>query len=167
MKKNGRRAAERELKRVALLCPEGAEAELVREIRAEHRAATQPDRAVVRDVRDRGGVCFPGGMTAEEWRNRLPRALHGKRDRCVPADEIAQEMADRGTISEPMSDAALDHLGKVYQRAKSTPLLPHKADLEREARKIVGQRVARAVKELAREIRLTCPAPGRRKKLKE
>lgn len=163
MKKNGRRAAERELQQVALQCPEGAAAELVRQIRAEHRAMTQPDRGVVRDVRDRGGVCFPGGMTAEEWRNRLPRALHGKRARCVPADELAQELADRGTIREPTSDAALDHLNAAYARARSSPPVPDPADLRRDARRVVTERVKRAVKELVqtaqREAQAACPSP--------
>ena len=171
MKKNARQAAEgvrqdlvaRELRRVAMVCPAGVEQKIILQVRREHREATAPDRALVRDVRDRGGICFPGGMTAEEWRNRLPRALHGKRGRCVPADEIAQEMADRGVIREPSSDAALDHLDKVYTRAKSEPSLPDKADLDREAKRIVREKVTRAVRELVRTARrqaeAACPAP--------
>ncbi len=157
-------AAARELRRVALACPDGAAREIVSKVREEHRQATAPDRALVKNVRDRGGVCFPGGMTPEEWRNRLPRALHGKRGQCVPADELAQELFDRGVIAEPYSDAALDHLGKTYARAKSKPPIPDERDLTREARRLVTERVPRAVRELVRtarrETEAACPPPA-------
>ena len=172
MKKNARQAAEgvrqdlaaRELRRIALVCPAGIGREIILQVRRDHRDATAPDRALIRDVRDRGGICFPGGMTTEEWRNRLPRALHGQRGRCVPADEIAQEMADRGTIPDPTSDSALDHLGKVYTRAKSAPSLPDGREVEHEAKRVVRERVARAVRELVTTARNQAACPASTKK---
>jgi hypothetical protein len=158
-----REAAVKELRRVALLCPEGAKREILKKVREEHRQVTEPDRALVKEVRDRGGVCFPGGMTPEEWRNRLPRALHGKRGRCVPADELAQELYDRGRIPEPYSDAVLDYLTSAYARARSKPPIPEERDLAREARKIIRERVNGLVREIVRSAReASCPpAPER------
>lgn len=158
-----RDAAARELRKVALLCPEGAAREILRQVRREHREATASDRAFIRDVRDRGGVCFPGGMTTEEWRNRLPRPVHGKRGRCVPSDELAQELYDRGIIRDPSTDVALDHVAASYERARSEAAIPDERDLKREARRMVGERVTRAVRELVstarRESAPACPMP--------
>lgn len=161
-------SAARELRKIALVCPEGAAREIVLKLRDEHRQATESDRALIRDIRDRGGVCPPTGMTREEWANRLPRPLHGKRGGCAPADELAQEMYDRGTIAEPSTDAVLDHLATVHTRARSKPPIPDERDLRREARRLVGERVGRAVRELIktarREAEATCPAPEKPQK---
>jgi hypothetical protein len=145
--------AAQELRRIALECPDQVAEDLVRAAKEEHRQATQPDRDLIRRVKDRGGLCFPGGMTHEEWRNRLPRTLHGKSGRCVPTDELAQELADRGTISEPSSDGVIDHLRTSYERARSEAPAPDPGELRREARRIVRQRVGHAVRELIREAR--------------
>lgn len=142
--------AARELRRVALLCPDQVAVELVKAVREEHRQATEPDRALVRDVKDRGGVCPLPGLTLEEWRDRVPRALRGKRGHCAPADELAQEFFDRGTIAEPTTDAVLDHLTTVHARARSDPPIPEERELRKEALRIVRQRVGRAVRELVR-----------------
>lgn len=163
--------AVRQLRRVATMCPTGIANEILRNVRREHRETTQDERAFVKDVRDRGGVCFPGGMTREEWDNRLPRSLHGRKTRCVPSDELAQELFDRGIIGDPSSDTVLDLLGESYVRARSTPPQPSEKDLLKQAKKVLAEQIMRAAKELvatARRQGLTeCIRPGKPKKEKE
>ncbi|HXG61756.1 MAG TPA: hypothetical protein VNO22_10290 [Planctomycetota bacterium] len=161
-----RELAARELRRIALACPERVAQEILRKVREEHRQTTELDRALIKDVRNRGGVCFPGGMTLEEWRNRLPRALHGRKTRCVPADELAQEFYDRGIIPDASTDTVLDHLGKAYERARSKPPVPEERELVKEARRVVREKVNQAVRELVRTARregeASCP-PARQR----
>lgn len=145
--------ATRQLRRVATMCPSGIANEILRNVRREHREMTQDERAFVKDVRDRGGVCFPGGMTREEWANRLPRALHGPKTRCVPSDELAQELFDRGVTPDPSSDTALDLLGQAYARARSEPPRPTDKDLMKQAKKVLNEQVVRAAKELVATAR--------------
>jgi hypothetical protein len=157
-----RAGAAQELRRVALVCPDQVAKGLMRASKEEHRQAAQVDRDLIQDVKDRGGVCFPSGMSREEWRSRLPVALHGMKGRCVPADEIAQEFADRGTIPEPSSDAVLDRLGAAYARARAKFPNPDPGELRREARRLVRQRVGRALRQLLREVQCERTAPKKR-----
>jgi hypothetical protein len=154
--------AVRQLRRVATMCPSGIANEILRNVRREHRETTQEERILVRDVRDRGGVCFPGGMTQEEWRNRLPRSLRGSKSRCVPPDELAQELYDRGTLPDASSDTVLDRLGQAHLRASSAPPRPTDKELVKQAKKVLNEQIMRAAKELvatARRQGLTdCPA---------
>lgn len=160
--------AVRQLKRVATMCPTGIAREILRNVRREHRETTHDERTFVKDVRDRGGVCFPGGMTSEEWANRIPRALHGRKTRCVPADELAQELYDRGIIPDASSDTVLDLLGELYVRARSAPPQPTEKELMKQAKKVLAEQVLRAAKELvatARRQGLTeCVRPAKPKK---
>lgn len=168
-KKSARRAAEavkqdfaiRELRRIATMCPTGIAHQILVNVRREHREGTQDERTLVKDVRDRGGVCFPGGMTKEEWANRLPRPLHGRASRCVPADELAQELFDRGQLGDPSSDAILDVLGEAYVRARSRAPLPDDKTLIKEAKRILADQIKRAAKELVATARrqglASCP----------
>lgn len=156
--------AAHELRRLALVCPDRVAVELVKAVREDHRQATEPDRALIRQVKDRGGVCPLPGLTPEEWHDRVPRTLRGKRGRCAPADELAQELFDRGAIAEPSTDAILDHLATVHARARSEPPIPDDRELRKEARRIVRQRVGRAVRELLVEARRECPVPEKSSK---
>ena len=151
----------RELRHVCLKGVPGMIEEIVRQVHEEHRQATAPDREAIREVRSRGGVCFPGGMTSEEWSNLLPRALRGPARTCIQPDELAQEFFDRGKIAEPSTDAVLDHLNVTYERARSKPSLPDEKELRREARRVVNERVKQAVEDLvttaSRQAKTVCP----------
>jgi hypothetical protein len=143
-----RSAAARHLRKVALVCPDQVVAEIVKAAREDHRAATQPDRTFVRDLKAEGGVCAPADLSREEWRNALPRPLRGKWGHCLALDEVAQQLADRGAIADASSDAALDHMNATFNRARSKPTIPNLQALMKEARRVVADRVRRAVGEL-------------------
>jgi hypothetical protein len=145
--------AVRELRRIATMCPAGIANAILRNVRREHRETTQEDRIFVRDVRDRGGICFPEGMTREEWLNRLPRSLHGSKSRCVPADELAQELYDRGVLPDASSDTVLDKLGQSYLTARSAPPRPTEKELVKQAKKVLNEQIVRAAKELVATAR--------------
>lgn len=149
---------------------EGAAREIARRTHAEHREAMSPERGIILEVQARGGVRRPQGMSAEEWRNRLPRALHHRKriGPGVAVDELAQEFADRYMIADAYGDTLLDFLARTYAAAAARAPVPGAKDLRREARKLVDDRAKRTAAELARTARrqaeLSCssllPNPG-------
>lgn len=147
------RIAEREFQRIARLGTEGIADSIVRQSRAEHRHATTPDRESVMAVRLRGGVRRPSGMSAEEWRSAIPRALRGSKRKGVALDELAQEFADAGVIRDAYQDTLLDYLNKAYDDAHSRAHLPDEKTLRREARKLVDRRARRTARELVESAR--------------
>lgn len=150
--------AMRDLRRLTLLCPVGMSQRILEQIRREHREATEDERGMLKDVRSRGGVCFPGGMTREEWDNSLPRSLQGSKKRCVPADELAQELYDRGRIADASQDAVLDKLVRVYDTARNPPNLPDEKTLAKEAKRLLGQEVKTIVRNLVKSSKKQCAA---------
>jgi len=150
--------ATKELRRIALLCPNGMARKILSQVKAEHRARIEDDRRLVKDVRGRGGVCFPGGMTREEWGDRLPRSLHGRKRHCAPSDELAQELYDRGQLPDPSTDAVLDKLSGAYTRSRSAVPAPDEKELLKEAKRLIGDEVRLAVRELVKSAESHCEA---------
>lgn len=157
-----------DLRAVARLGVDGAEREIVRRMNDEQKAATEHERMIVREVRQRGGVCRPEGMTQEEWANRLPRSLRGSRSRnpnkagrgCAPIDEIAQEYADRGMIGDAYQDEALDFIAAADVTAKMQAPPPEPKELRKAARRLVDTKANQAAQELiAASQSLRCDSP--------
>lgn len=154
------RMTERDFKAVARLGVDGAEREIIRRMNDEQRASTGHERGIVADVKARGGVCRPDGMTQEEWANRLPRALRGGRKHCARVDELAQEFADRGMTSDAYQDTALDFLAvaDVVSKTKAAPADPK--ELRKAARKLIDSKATRAAADLiASSQQLRCDLP--------
>lgn len=163
------RMTDAEFRAVARLGVDGAEREIVRRMNDEQKAATEHERMIVREVKARGGVCRPEGMTQEEWANRLPRSLRGSRSRnpskagrgCAPIDELAQEYADRGMIGDAYQDEAIDFIAAadVTQKMKAPP--PEPKELRKAARRLVDNKASRAAQELVQSSQsLRCDAKG-------
>lgn len=90
--------------------------ELERVLRQQETASVADLRAVLTDIRKRGGI-GPAGLT-EEWRTSIPRGLRGTKG--VPWDELAQELADRGVISGASFNELADYLGRAVEAIRGS-----------------------------------------------
>lgn len=154
------RMTERELRAVARLGVDGAEREILRRVADEHRASTEHERRIVGEVKERGGVCKPEGMTQEEWANRLPRSLRGSKKHCAAVDEVGQEFADRGLTTDAYQDTTLDYLATADVIVRSRAAPPDAKELRKAAYRLVDDKANRAAQDLiASSQELRCDLP--------
>lgn len=160
-----KRVAASEFVRVARVGVPGTSRRIEQQLKRQHREALRDPREVVQYVKDAGGIQRPQGVTAEEWRSRVPRALHLRKRKGagIPLDIYAQDLADQGQIRDAYGDEALDFIVKQFEASREPAPGADPKELRREARKVVDQRAREAVRELVSASRvqaeLACP-PG-------
>lgn len=103
-----------------------------KEIRAEERGKLERTVEIVKDIKSRGGV---RPTTATEL---LPEEFTAKKGGGVAADELAQEMSDRGIIKDASADALYDWLQQAVTAIETSK--ERLASVEKEAKKLAGEK---------------------------
>ena len=157
--------AGQEFRRIARVGVPGISRRIERGLKREHRESLQDPRELVKSVQAAGGLLRPRGVTAEEWRSRVPRALHHRKRKGpgIPLDIYAQDLADQGQIRDAYGDEALDFIIRQHDATKEPAPEADPKELRRQARQVVDQKAHEAVRELVSAARvqaeLVCP-PG-------
>ena len=127
----------------------GVERQIAKALYQEHRASVAFYVDLLRDIRSRGGIRAAGGIV-EELKTTLPRGLIGGK-KGVPADELAQELADRGVIASADQGELFRYLEEAVEFVKRPKVDP--GQIRAKARELVRTHTAENLGSIIKNVR--------------
>lgn len=112
-------------------------------MRAEESASTADIRAILDEIKERGGI-----RPSQEGTHEIPQNLKAKKGAGVPSDELAQELETRGLLEDGYSETLYKKLGEWTQALHESE--QRKKGFEEEAKAIAKGRLPDTLESLIR-----------------